>query len=727
MRPTSKLKRACLLRAGSKSPATHSSRKTSHSKTSRSQLSIQSPGAPAIGHHYGPTARCPCGNLAKSNYLYVGIGDARLFYWPTLSTDLEKPTYYVDNVRLRHDNIFGYQALFKLDAFQVFGIDRPKGVKWDLDLDYLSERGFGYGTGIEYGTDHFFSIAGPTDRQGFDAWFISSDHGFDNLGQDRRHIDPEEDFRGKVVWDQRQHIAGGLLDNWTLQTEVGWLSDRTFLEEYYEDEWDNNKDLTTGVRLKRTFDNQSLSLEANAQINDFFTQTQWLPRLDHYWLGQPLLGDNLTWFEHCVGRLCQHRRCDESYDTDPAVPPGFEYERSANASACPGKTTPTATRSLATVSDSLRARKSIGRSMRLPSRSSPTALANSATGAKTSTASDSNARWVRPVSAPAFRSGMPTRISTTKSSTSTASRTKSSSTSRRLSPAQTRTSLACPFTTNSTTIRSKTSAVVCSSNPSAARSPERITFLVLVPVCRRPSIRNSIRGFYAHALRSGKTSVTSPSDEIADDLIAIRTGMHHRLQTKRGAPGEEHIVDWVTFDANATIFPKAERDDAGASVGMLDYDFRWNIGDRTSVLSDGYADTFGDGLRTASIGVLLNRPARGNFYLGFRAADGLFVADVISATINYRMSDKWIGSSTSSIDFGPTHYTGETFGFTRVGESLLTTLGASVDASKSTVGIHFLVEPRFLPKLQTTTKTGIELRAARRWLTAWNSRLRAVR
>ncbi len=137
---------------------------------------------------------------------------------------------------------------------------------------------------------------------------------------------------------------------------------------------------------------------------------------------------------------------------------------------------------------------------------------------------------------------------------------------------------------------------------------------------------------------------------------------------------EEHIVDWVTFDANATWYPDASRDNAGAAVGQMDYDFRWNIGDRTSILSDGYADTFGDGLKTASIGLLLNRPAVGNFYIGFRAADGVFVADVLTTTINYRMTDKYIGSASSSIDFGPTGNIGQSVSVTRVGESLLATL-----------------------------------------------------
>src|SRR5262249_6414511 len=50
--------------------------------------------------------------------------------------------------------------------------------------------------------------------------------------------------------------------------------------------------------LKRLNNNRSLSLEANGQVNDFFTETQWLPRLDHWWMGESLLDDRITWYEH---------------------------------------------------------------------------------------------------------------------------------------------------------------------------------------------------------------------------------------------------------------------------------------------------------------------------------------------------------------------------------------------------------------------------------------------
>ena len=236
-------------------------------------------------------------NLLQSDSNFLHIDGVPVFYWPTFSTNLERPTYYLDNFRIRNDSVFGFQVLTEFDMFQLLGYNHPPdGVRWDLNLDYLSQRGFGFGTSTEYDRDGFFGIPGPTSGRA-DLWAIN-DSGHDNLGADRRDIVPEETFRGRAFWNHRQKFADGLLQDWTAQAEVGWVSDRTFLEQYYEGEWDNNQDQLTGVRLKRLFDNQTFSLEANGRINDFFTQTQWLPRLDHYWLGQPLLEDNLTWYEH---------------------------------------------------------------------------------------------------------------------------------------------------------------------------------------------------------------------------------------------------------------------------------------------------------------------------------------------------------------------------------------------------------------------------------------------
>jgi hypothetical protein len=197
--------------------------------------------------------------------------------------------------------------------------------------------------------------------------------------------------------------------------------------------------------------------------------------------------------------------------------------------------------------------------------------------------------------------------------------------------------------------------------------------------------------------------------EMADDLTQVRFGMRHRLQTKRGAPGQERIIDWVTFDSNLTWFPDPNRDNFGADIGLVDYDFRWHIGDRFTILSDGAADTFGSGLRTASLGGMINRPMIGNAYLGIRTLNGPFEANVITGTINYRMSTKWIGSASASVDLADSGNIGQSFYMSRIGESLIATLGTNFDQSKDNVSVSFLIEPRFLPKMSVSRRTGIEI------------------
>ena len=627
---------------------------------------------------------------ASNNYLYVG--DVPVFYWPTLATNLENPNYYINNLRIRQDNVFGFQALLELDAFQLLGVQAPEGVDWNFDLDYLSERGVGFGTGLQYDRDSFFSLQGPTTGR-VDAWFIN-DHGHDNLGRDRRDIVPEAKFRGRVFWNHRQHLAGGLLDGWVVQGEVGWLSDRTFLEQYYENEWDQNKDQLTGVRLKRTYDNQSLSVEANGRINDFFTQTQWLPRIDHNWLGEPLLDDNLTWFAHSNAAYA-----DIGIASDPTNPillsqfERFPWEEDSAGNPISGK------------GERLITRHEID----YPLDFAPFKVVPYALGELGHWGQDINGDNV----------------------------------DRAFVNAGVRASI--PFWYADPTIRNAllnlnglAHKVVFDAQLSWVDASQDLNRFPLYDALeddqqeefRRRLFFSPFGGilpgqYYIPGspsfispkfdprfvgVRSGLQDwVTSPSSEVVDDIERLRLGMHHRLQTKHGAPGQERIVDWLTFDASATVFPDADRDYFGQEVGMLDYDVHWYLGDRFSILSDGYADTFGDGLRTASVGLLINRPRTGNFFLGFRTATGLFEADVVTATVNYRMSQKWIGSVSSAVDFGPTGNIGQTVAFTRIGESLVTTVGANVDASKGTVGAHFLIEPRFLPSLNITRKTGIEI------------------
>lgn len=631
-------------------------------------------GEPAFVHSYQVEA--------QQNFLR--ISGVPVLYWPTFATSLDKPTFYVNNLRVRNDSIFGFQVLTELDAFQLLGYDAPDGVEWDLNLDYLSQRGFGFGTSVDYDRDAFFNILGPT-RGRLDAWFIN-DTGLDNLGLGRRDINPEETFRGRTFWNHRQKLAGGMLDDWIVQGEVGWLSDRTFLEEYYENEWDNNKDQLTGVRLRRIFDNQSFLIEANGRINDFFTQTQWLPRADFYWLGESLFDDQTTLYSHTSAAYA-----NIGIATPPTNPTllsqwtllPWEVDSFGNPTNAEG--------------ERLVTRNEID----YPFDAGPFKIVPYALGEYGHWGADLEGNDIQ----------------------------------RLWGQAGVRASI--PFWAADPTIRDPlfnlnglAHKVVFDAEASYADADQNFTEFPLydniddvsvVEFRRRlffapvggPALAGQFNPKFDpryYAIRSGiQDDVTATSMELADDLAAVRVGMRHRLQTKRGAPGEQRIVDWMTFDSNASLFPDPNRDNFGEVVGLIDYDWRWFIGDRFSILSDGAADTFGDGFRTVSLGAMLNRPLIGNAYLGFRTMDGPLEANLVIGSINYRMSQKWIGSATGSIDLGNSGNIGQSFYVSRIGESLIATVGANYDQSKGNVGFSFLVEPRFLPNLQVTRRTGIEV------------------
>ena len=560
-----------------------------------------------------------------------------------------------------------------LDAYQLFGIrNAPAGTDWGLSLDYLSDRGLGHGTDFNYARNEIYGFEGPA-KGAFDFWGIA-DSGNDNLGFGRQDIVPEEDYRYRLFGEHRQRLESG----WDVTAEVGWLSDRTFLEQYYEREWDERRDPRTGVRAKRLVDNRTFSIESNAQLNGFFTETEWLPRADHYWLGQSLLGDHLTWFEHSQAAYAKLNYFDPP--TNPIlaaqVDDGLPWELTGNLEG-----------------ERLVTRQEIDLPLQLGAvKVVPYALGELAQWGE---ALDGD-RLQRAYVHTGVRASIPFWA-------------------------------AFPNVQDPLfNLNGLAHKAVFDVEASYADADENFTDLPLydplddislVEFHRRifdatldPTITDPKFDPRFYAFRSGLQGwVTSPSTEIADDLMALRMGMRHRWQTKRGGAGRQHIVDWLTLDSNVIYFPKSDRDNFGSELGLFDYDVRWHLGDRFTIVSDGAADFFGDGLRTVSGGVILNRPTRGNAYVGVRSISGPIDSNALLASYSYRLGPKWISSAGFSFDFSDSGSIGQSLSVTRIGESLLVTGGLNVDSAKDNVGFIFLVEPRFLPKLNLTSRTGIEV------------------
>ena len=593
---------------------------------------------------------------SSNNFLY--FGGVPILYWPRFATTLDNPSYYVSGVRFNNDNAFGTGVLLDWDLFQLFGIQRaPEGVDWTLSTDYLSERGPALGTTLTYRVPGLLGLPGPVNGF-FDTWIIN-DHGLDRLGQGRINIPPPTSTRGRSLLRHRHYLPR----EFELIAEVGWLSDQNFLEQYFEKEWDQDVDQNTSLLLRKYHYNQLFDLYANVQVNRFYTETEHLPALDHYQIGASLLRD---WFTTSVHNHISYEQLNVG--TPPSDP-----AQAAQQAPVPGE---------------VNARGLVASSRRevaMPLRAGPFKVVPFVSGELAYYAQDINGNSLtRTLTQGGVRASLPMV---------------------RVDPS---------IQSGLMNVRGLAHKAEWTAEYFYADSDQALTDLPLYDPLddnsqeqfRSRFINTTFGGTLppqfdprSYAYRQGvQRWVTSPSETIADDLQQFRVGLHQRYQTKRGLPGRERIVDLLLFDVDTLLFPDADRDNFGESLGPTTYDMMYHIGDRFTLLSDGYFDFFNNGLSSVSAGLRTSRPGVSDLYLGLLSLEGPISSTVFRTALDYRMNEKWIFSGGLTYDFGKTGNVGQALGLTRIGESLLVRMGVYVDSGRENVGVGFSVEPRLWPR-----------------------------
>jgi hypothetical protein len=599
--------------------------------------------------------------LATGRNALLFLGPVPVFYWPVFSADLDDTALYLRRIRYKQDDIFGTQVLTDWNMYQLLGIrNKPVGTDWTGSIDYMNRRGLGHGTTFAYDRPDFFGFATPSAGL-IDYWGIQ-DHGTDILMGGRPPLPPPVDYRYRLLMQHRQQLP----NDFELRAEVGLISDRNFLEQFFLHEWNDLKDETTGFELKQRRGNWSWSLTTDVRVNEFFTETESLPRLDHFWLGESLLNDSFTWYEHSTASYSRLRVAEPPTNPqDPFALLPWEYDRSG---------------------ERFISRQEIDYPFQAgPVKFVPYALGEAAHWGEAIDGSPLERLYGQV----GLRASVPVW---------------------RVSP---------DVESNLWNVHGIAHKIVFDAEVLYADANRDLSELPLYDQLDDNSIeayRHRYGALYYpvvngravipqrfderyYALRSGMGSwVTAQSMEIADDLAALRMGVRQRWQTKRGMPGQRRIIDWITLDTNLTYFPNPSRDNFGENVGLWDYDFRWHVGDRLTVVSDGIFDFFNQGQQDVNIGVFLSHPPRGNLFVGFNYIDGpLFpTSRVVSATYSYWMSPKWISSAGVSIDLNGDSI-GHNVSITRVGESFLISAGFSLDAIRNNAGVNFAIEPRFMP------------------------------
>lgn len=606
---------------------------------------------------------------AQQNRVYVA--GLPVFAWPRFRSSLSDSTPYLDRFGIGNDQIFGFQINTGWNMEQVLGLPKPaNGTReWIGILDYLSDRGVGFGSEVDYEKDSFFGYQGKVRGQ-YRSWFIS-DRGNDNLGRGRFDIPPEKDPRGRIWLQHRQDLNTGTV----VRAELGYISDRNFLEQYYEVEWDTDKDHTTGFWLERNEGTQSRNLTVDFQLNGFFTQTSGV-RAEHFVLGQPLFNNRAIWHSHSQAGYVRMKRASQ--------PQNIQEGASFNFLAWETNVDNTDIR----IYDGMKF--GTRNELDFPVQVGPVKVVPYLLGDLSYWQEDLQGNdLLRGYGQTGIRASLPIwRVDPSVQSVLWNVNGLAHKVSFDMDA----------FYSDSSQSMSDLPLYdhLDDDSQEAFRRRFGVTTFGIpnVPIGDQFVPTKYDERYFAK--RSGmQGNVTAASSEIADDLSAIKFGVRQRWQTKRGRPGQQRIVDWITFDTQAILFPNASRDNDGADFGMFDYDFRWHIGDRFSLVSDGYFDFFSQGLRTASFGANFSRPEVSNVYLGYRMIEGPLSSNILSAAVTYRMSEKWGFKGGSQIDFSETGNIGESLNLIYIGESFLWQFGAVYDVSRDNLSFRFGFEPRF--------------------------------
>lgn len=579
------------------------------------------------------------------------VGDVPIFYAPYTSIPGEDPGIPIQSATFRQDRIFGTQIRTRWDAFQLFGIEKPQDAAWTAEFDYLSERGPLLSTDGRY--RGFDPNGNPFVVSGL-ATYVHDD-GTDNLGLGRRDLVPEDSNRGLIQIQHRHWFP----DNVTLQTEFGYVSDRNFREQYYEQNFDQDKDVETLGYLKRQEENWAASLLVRPQVNEFENNTQWLPRGDFFALGEPLLNGWLNYSTHSSAAYATLEPAEAPSDPNDTFTP-LPYYTSADGL-------------VAMTRHELTAPFNLG-----PMKFAPYLLGEAAFWSDSFT-EESIDRFYG-------RAGLRGSVNFWRVYPYVESDIFN------LSGLAHKMVLDFDYGwSDSSRDLSEIPQWNEFDDDAQERFRERLvtnTFGGALPVQFDPR-------FYAVRSQTG-TSVSAPYHELVDDQQALRLGWSHRLQTKVGPPQQRRTKDWMALDLGVTYFPDAERDNFGEDFGLFSTRYAWNVGDRTSILASSLVDFFEDAPNLYSVGLLSQRSVRGSVYLGYRQIrGGPLDSQILTASYSYQMSPKWVSTASTAYDIGEGQNRGQSLTITRIGEWLLVHVGFNFDASKNNVGLSISLEPKY--------------------------------
>jgi hypothetical protein len=607
-------------------------------------------GAPALDDQGQPLVRNR--NFGTSYNSFLRVDDVPIFYTPYVRVDLEHPLGPVETFKIGNTQRLGFTTSVTLNAWRLLGLDYLDAAErfdWLFDVGYYTERGVAGGTRVAYFGKEPPLTAGAYHGR-FLTWWID-DQGKDFLGVDRNDLTPEKSLRGRALFQHRHQLD----DDTSLIASFAYLSDRNFLQSFFQNDFDTAPDQETVLYLKRQRENFAWTLMAMPRVNGFLPQNETLPRGDVFLIGQSLLDDRLTYNSHSsIGYFRVRPPSDAPILGSPT------FDTRANTG-----------------------RVDTRHELDAPFRLGDLNVVPYAVGQFTgySQAADGDMLG-RGYGAGGVRASLPFW---------------------RTFPGVQSTL----FNVNG--LAHKLTFYADYQYALATHDREELPYIDQLDDDASELVRrmNLFRTYTANGLPvpprydprfEGFRRDLEFYPETIDSLHVVRGGISQRLQTKRGPIGAERIIDWMTFDLRGSYFPDSERDNFDKPFGLLDYNYRWHIGDRTSILSTGVWEPL-DGTNTQNVTLALQRPPRSllsAFYSHYES--GPFSSNFVGFNASYRFSYKYAGYVATSVDLAQLDQFSYQVGFTRIGLDFITHLTVNYTAGREDFGFRFEILPRVAPQ-----------------------------
>ncbi|HTW94026.1 MAG TPA: LPS assembly protein LptD [Tepidisphaeraceae bacterium] len=587
----------------------------------------------------------------ETNSDFVAQGDelqlfgVPAFYVSQASGNINNDPFPLRTISAGEDNVRGIFLESVFGLFELAGRPHPRDLDISLETAFYAQRGPGFGIDGKYqGTNIDTDTREITDYNGDFNSFLITDHGTDVFYDDRSNVDPPDQIRGKVQLEHNEFFD----DNWQAQFRIGYVSDPTYLEEYYPQQFFEDDAYDAEFYFKRQQDTEAITFGGSFDTNRFVTtvdqvpdqfDVEDLPSLGYRRTGDALADDTMTLFsQNTVDRL----RFDPSHYS--LAQQGYVY-------VTPG----------------------------LP-----------------------NAGWTGDPSSVTYREDsrqevdFPLQIGQIKADPYVIGRATEYSNSPD-GDAQTRMygGTGVRFTTDFWKVYDDVDNDLLDIH--------RLRHII-EPEINLYTSAETVDRDQLFIYQNGVDDINA--------ISAADFELHQRWETYRGGPGHEQSVDFLDWNIDATAYTNPPKDpgidpikfhglffpfepETSIPRDSVNSDLTWLISDSTAFLANAEYNSDHSELATASAGFAVNRDPRLSYYVGVSYIEQLN-SDIATFGINYTLNTKYKLMLSQSYDFGQSKDAGTSLTVERNLDKLICDVTVYHDSFTGANGVQFNLYPEGL-------------------------------